>query len=100
MKAADSAALTGLVTSEAEGKMEGVLVSAKRPGSTITVTVVSNKDGRYAFPAGRLSVGQYELSIRATGYDMVQSGPNRDRGKTKPRKPIFACRRRRILSPR
>ena len=74
LKAAESASLVGLVTSEAEGKMEGVLVSAKRPGSAITVTVVSNQDGRYKFPAGRLSAGQYELSIRATGYDMVQPG--------------------------
>jgi hypothetical protein len=35
--------------------MEGVLVSAKRAGSTITVTVVSDAKGRYAFPANRLS---------------------------------------------
>ena len=34
--------------------MEGVLVSAKKPGSTITVTVVSDESGAYAFPAGRL----------------------------------------------
>ena len=73
-QAADSAALSGVVTSDAEGKMEGVLVSAKRPGGKITVTVVSDKDGRYAFPADRLSAGKYELSIRATGYDMAQPG--------------------------
>jgi streptogramin lyase len=71
LKAAESTALTGVVTSEAEGAMEGVLVSAKRVGGTITVTVVSNKEGRYAFPAGRLSAGLYGLSIRAVGYDMV-----------------------------
>ena len=71
LKAAESAALTGVVSSEAEGAMEGVLVSAKRAGGTITVTVVSNKEGRYAFPAGRLSAGEYGLSIRAVGYDMV-----------------------------
>ncbi|HEX4134967.1 MAG TPA: hypothetical protein VHY84_10185 [Bryobacteraceae bacterium] len=34
-------ALTGQVSSTEEGRMEGVLVSAKRAGSTITITVVS-----------------------------------------------------------
>jgi virginiamycin B lyase len=72
LRSAEPAALTGVVTSDAEGAMEGVLVSAKRVGSKITVTVVSNQQGRYAFPAGRLSPGQYEFSIRATGYDMIQ----------------------------
>ena len=73
LKAADPAALTGVVTSDAEGAMEGVLVSAKRVGGKITVTVASNKEGRYAFPAGRLSAGQYQLSIRAIGYEMANA---------------------------
>jgi streptogramin lyase len=62
-------ALTGLVTAK-QGALEGVLVSAKKSGSTITITVVSNKDGRYAFPAARLEPGQYSLRIRAIGYDL------------------------------
>jgi len=33
------AALTGQVSSAAEGPMEGVLVSARRDGATVTVTV-------------------------------------------------------------
>ena len=45
-----SAALTGQVTSMEEGRMEGVLVSAKKDGSTSTVTVVSDEQGRYRFP--------------------------------------------------
>ena len=49
-----SPALTGVVSSQEEGTMEGVLVSAKRTDSNITVTVVSDKDGRYNFPAPRL----------------------------------------------
>jgi len=68
-RAADAAVLTGLVTSEAEGPMEGVLVSAKRVPGTITVTVVSDSHGKYAFPAGRLEAGRYEIAIRAIGYD-------------------------------
>jgi streptogramin lyase len=68
-KAQPATALTGIVSSDAEGRMEGVLVSAKGVGGTITLTVVSDKNGRYAFPADRLRPGQYNLSIRATGYD-------------------------------
>ena len=56
------AALTGQVSSQAEGAMEGVVVSAKKAGSTITISVVSDKDGRYAFPASKLEPGQYGLS--------------------------------------
>jgi len=50
--------------------MEGVLVSAKRAGSTITITVASDEKGRYSFPASRLEPGQYTLRIRAVGYDL------------------------------
>ena len=59
LRAAESApaALTGVVTSQDEGAMEGVLVSAKRAGSTITVTVVTDARGRYAFPARPSAAG-------------------------------------------
>ncbi len=63
-----SAALAGRVTSTAEGAMEGVLVSAKREGSSKTVTVVSHADGRYAFPSDRLEPGRYTVSVRAVKY--------------------------------
>jgi hypothetical protein len=49
-----NAALTGTVTSQAEPKMEGVVVSAKRAASTITVSVISDAQGRYTFPQNRL----------------------------------------------
>src|SRR5690242_1474091 len=61
-------ALAGRVTSAQEGAMEGVLVSAHQEGSPITVTVVSDASGRYAFPADRLAPGRYALAIRAAGY--------------------------------
>jgi virginiamycin B lyase len=64
------AALTGTVVSAEEGAMEGVLVSAKRAGSTVTVTVVSDARGRYSFPAAKLPPGKYALRIRAVGYDL------------------------------
>ena len=70
LRAQARAALTGTVTSAEEGAMEGVLVSAKSAGSTITYTVVSDAQGRYSFPASKLSPGRYALRIRAVGYDL------------------------------
>jgi virginiamycin B lyase len=66
------AALTGLVSSADEATMEGVLVSATRAGSNITITVVTGADGRYAFPASRLGPGRYTLAVRAVGYQLDQ----------------------------
>ncbi|MEO8052344.1 MAG: carboxypeptidase regulatory-like domain-containing protein [Acidobacteriota bacterium] len=66
-----SVALSGLVSSTEEGPMEGVLVSAKKAGSTITITVVSDEQGRYQFPSSKLAPGQYALRIRAGGYDLA-----------------------------
>jgi virginiamycin B lyase len=65
------AALTGHVSSEAEGTMEGVVVSAKKAGSTVTVSVVSDAQGRFSFPTDRLDAGKYALKIRAAGYDLI-----------------------------
>jgi streptogramin lyase len=70
-----SAALTGQVTSATEGPMEGVLVSAKRDDSIVTVTVVSDAQGHYSFPQNRLEPGQYSLKIRAIGYELVDPRP-------------------------
>ena len=70
---AQAASLGGQVSSAEEGVMEGVLVSAKKEGSTITTTVVSNDKGQFSFPAGKLEPGHYNLTIRAAGY--ILSGP-------------------------
>jgi virginiamycin B lyase len=64
-------ALTGTVSSDAEGKMEGVVVTAKQPGSVVEVSVTTDAQGRYIFPASHLKPGQYTLSIRAVGYDIA-----------------------------
>jgi len=63
-------ALSGKVASDREGRMEGVVVSARRAGSTITVSVVSNAAGEYSFPAARLAPGRYQLTIKAAGYGL------------------------------
>lgn len=68
------AALTGEVSSQEEGRMEGVLVSARKESSTITVTVVSDAQGRYSFPRTKLDAGRYTLKIRVAGYDLKDPG--------------------------
>jgi hypothetical protein len=68
VSAASAQALSGTVTSAQEGAMEGVLVTAKKDGSTISTTVVTNEKGQYAFPADRLDPGHYNIKIRAIGY--------------------------------
>lgn len=64
------AALTGAVSSTQEGKMEGVVVSAKRPGSTMMLSVSTNAKGEYSFPADRLAPGTYDITMRAVGYTL------------------------------
>src|SRR5438270_9240759 len=63
------AQLDGRVVSP-EGALEGVVVSARKSGSPVTISVVSGADGRFSFPAARLEPGSYALRIRATGYEL------------------------------
>jgi streptogramin lyase len=64
------AALTGVVSSQAEGAMEGVVVTAHKDGSIVSVSVTTDAQGHYAFPENRLEPGHYNLAIRAVGYDI------------------------------
>ena len=64
-RAQSAAALSGQVTSAEEGAMEGVVVSAKRDGSTITISVVTDAQGRYAFPAAQARARQVHAASRA-----------------------------------
>src|ERR1700733_5755412 len=72
--AQSTAVLAGRVSSADEPVMEGVVVSAKKDGGTITISVITDETGRYTFPAARLEPGHYTLSARAVGYDL--DGPN------------------------
>ena len=92
-RGAGDAALTGTVTTAENEPMEGVLVSAKRDGSTATVTVVSDQQGRYSFPAAKLVPGHYALRIRAAGYDL--SGPQAGRSPRCCRLPVRQATQRR-----
>src|SRR5579864_1129209 len=67
-------ALSGVVGSQQEGFMEGVIVSAKRDGANFTVSVVSDAKGEYRFPRSHVEPGKYALTIRAVGYDLSGLG--------------------------
>ena len=67
------AALTGTVSSDAEGNMEGVVVTANKPNSIVQVSVTTDAQGRYTFPGNRLDPGNYTISIRAVGYEIASS---------------------------
>jgi virginiamycin B lyase len=71
LTSAQAQTLTGHVSSPEEATMEGVLVSAKKDGSTVSITVVTDAKGQYSFPAGRLTAGKYTITTRAAGYDLV-----------------------------
>jgi streptogramin lyase len=73
-QSSDSIALSGIVSSQQEGLMEGVVVSARRAGANFTVSVVSDAQGKYSFPRTHLDPGTYALTIRAVGYDLIGSG--------------------------
>jgi streptogramin lyase len=90
--------LTGIVSSDAEGPMDGVSVSAKKIPGTITVTVFSDSEGRYAFPQGRLTPGKYLLTIRAIGYDAADSHMTASVGKRKTEADIKLVKTRDLAS--
>jgi len=72
-QSSESEALGGFVSSQSEGHMEGVVVSARQDGANFTVSVVSDAQGKYSFPRSHLEPGKYALTIRAVGYEL--SGP-------------------------
>ena len=70
VRAQNQDAITGKVTSDAEGAMEGVVVTAHKDGSIVSISVATDAKGHYAFPESRLEPGHYTLVIRAVGYDL------------------------------
>ncbi|HEX4408679.1 MAG TPA: carboxypeptidase regulatory-like domain-containing protein [Xanthobacteraceae bacterium] len=64
------AAISGQISSTAEGPMEGVVVTAHKKGSIVSISVSTDAQGHYSFPESRLEPGHYDLAIRAVGYDI------------------------------
>src|SRR4029077_13690768 len=58
--------LTGAITSATGQKLEGVQVSAKKEGSTITNNVYTDLNGEYFFPA--MADGKYQVWAQALGF--------------------------------
>jgi virginiamycin B lyase len=74
LAAQGGAALTGTVRSPQEAAMEGVVVTARRDGSPISVSVVTDARGKYTFPRSHVQPGRYAVTMRATGYDLAEPG--------------------------
>ena len=64
--------LTGSITSASGQKLEGVLVSAKREGSTITTSVYTDQNGEYFFPA--MADGKYQVWAQTLGFQTSKGG--------------------------
>ena len=91
------AALGGQVTSAEEGAMEGVLVSAKKAGSTITITVASDAQGRYSFPAASSSLANTRCASARSAT--ISTARGRRGRRAEATSPISSCARPRT-SPR
>ena len=63
--------LSGSIKSAAGEKMEGVTVSAKAEGSTITTTVFTDETGAYYFPP--LEAGKYKVWAQALSFETTKS---------------------------
>ncbi|HYT85279.1 MAG TPA: carboxypeptidase regulatory-like domain-containing protein, partial [Burkholderiales bacterium] len=59
--------LSGAITSQSGQKLEGVTVSAKLDGSTITTSVYTDAAGAYVFPP--LPAGRYRVWAQALGFE-------------------------------
>src|SRR5216117_325008 len=60
--------LSGAITARSGQKLEGVTVSAKMEGSTITTSVYTDTAGNYFFPP--LPAGKYRVWAQALGFEM------------------------------
>src|SRR5215510_13982657 len=59
--------LSGSITGATGQKLDGVVVSAKKEGSTITTSVYTDAQGDYYFPA--MPEGKYNVWAQALGFE-------------------------------
>jgi len=62
--------LTGSITSASGQKLEGVQVSAKKEGSTITTSVYTDQNGDYFFPP--MADGKYQVWAQALSFQTAK----------------------------
>jgi virginiamycin B lyase len=63
--------LAGTVISPTGQKMEGVLVTARKDGSTINTSVYTDQNGEYYFPT--MEDGKYSVWAQTLGFDTAKS---------------------------
>jgi len=63
--------LSGAIASAAGQKLDGIVVSAKREGSTITTSVYTDATGNYYFPP--MAAGKYNVWAQALGFEQTKS---------------------------
>jgi mono/diheme cytochrome c family protein len=63
--------LTGVISSPAGQKLEGVTVYAKLDGSTVTTSVYTDETGSYYFPP--VPAGTYRVWAQALGFETTKS---------------------------
>jgi streptogramin lyase len=66
--------LSGSVKSDQGAKLEGVIVSARAAGRTITTSVFTDEDGNFYFP--RMAEGKYRVWAQAEGFGAGQTEIN------------------------
>jgi streptogramin lyase len=74
-----STGLMGIVKSSDGKPLEGVPVSAKAQGSTITTSVYTNQNGEYNLPP--LPDGQYRIWAQAVGFELTRAEQTLSSGK-------------------
>ncbi|MBI2187789.1 MAG: carboxypeptidase regulatory-like domain-containing protein [Acidobacteria bacterium] len=63
--------LVGAIRAADGAPLEGVVISARAPGASITTSVFTDERGAYVFPA--LPAGPYNLWAQATGYETARA---------------------------
>jgi len=63
--------LSGTVKSGSGAKLDGVIVSARAEGQTITTSVFTDEDGTFYFP--RMAPGKYSIWAQAEGFEAGKS---------------------------
>ncbi len=63
--------LSGMITSATGQKLDGVVVSAKQIGSTITTSVYTDAQGNYYFPP--MAAGKYQVWAQTLGFEQSKA---------------------------
>jgi len=71
--------LSGVISSPSGQKLDGVTVSAKMQGTTITTSVYTDEQGAYYFPP--MPVGKYNVWAQALGFETARNAVDLAPGK-------------------